>query len=230
MSFITTNLEQIEKQVVDATKRAGRSRESVTLLGASKSRMPEEIYEAVEMGLTLFGENRVQEAKQKIPLSSSKAQWHFIGHLQSNKVRDAVALFRCIQSVDSLALAQTISHEAEKQGREIDILVEVNVSQEKSKFGVKPEELLPILEKINPLPRLRLCGLMTIAPWKEKTQEVRPYFSLLRESRDRAEKELGIKLPELSMGMSHDFVEAIQEGSTIIRIGTAIFGERKLKS
>ncbi|MBX7157262.1 MAG: YggS family pyridoxal phosphate-dependent enzyme [Verrucomicrobiae bacterium] len=227
MGSIADNITRVQGQIKEASARAGRGAEEVHLLGASKTRTPEEIYEAVEAGLLLFGENRVQEAKQKIPLCSSRAEWHFIGHLQSNKVRDAVALFSCIQSIDSVSLAETVSQEAEKQGRTMDILVEVNVSGEKSKFGMKPEELLFALEKVNVLPRLRICGLMTLAPWEEKPQEAKPYFARLREWRDRAEKELGIKLPELSMGMSHDFLEAIQEGSTLVRVGTSIFGQRK---
>ncbi|MEZ5405655.1 MAG: YggS family pyridoxal phosphate-dependent enzyme [Verrucomicrobiia bacterium] len=224
MGSIADNIAQVLEQVKEAS--ASRSGEEVRLLGASKTRTPEEIYEAVEAGLLLFGENRMQEAKQKIPLSSSRAQWHFIGHLQSNKVRDAVALFSCIQSIDSVSLAESISQEAEKQGRAIDILLEVNVSGEKSKFGMKPEELLFALEKINVLPRLRVCGLMTLAPWKENVHEARPYFVRLREWRDVAEKELGIKCRVVD-GYEQTVVEAVQEGSTLVRIGTSIFGERK---
>ena len=229
MSSISKNLETIFYQIEQSAHRAQRETSQIRLLAASKGRTPDEMQEVIEAGVTLFGENRVQEARQKIPLCSSRAKWHFIGHLQTNKVRDAVALFSLIQSIDSFHLAKALSEEADKQGRDLDILVEVNVSGEKSKFGVDPNNLFPLLEVLNTLPRLRLCGLMTLAPWVEEAQKARPYFAALRECRDRAEAKLGLKLPELSMGMSHDFVSAIEEGSTIVRIGTAIFGKRNTR-
>lgn len=227
MGKISQNVMAILSQIKQAAESAQGKSANIKLLAASKTKTPEEIHEAIEAGINLFGENRVQEARQKIPLCSSRAQWHLIGHLQTNKVRDAVALFPMIQSVDSLALAEALSLEAEKQGRLLDILIEVNISGEKSKFGVNPVDLFRFLERVNQFTRLRICGLMTLAPWMEEAQKTRPYFAKLREYRDQAEEKLGLKLPELSMGMSHDFIPAIQEGSTLVRIGTAIFGERK---
>lgn len=227
MGQIGQNIAVVLEQIDKAAQSVQRNSAEIKLLAASKTRAPEEIHEALEAGVSFFGENRVQEARQKNALCSSRIQWHFIGHLQTNKTREAVALFSMIQSVDSLVLAKMLADEAEKQGRLLDILIEVNVSGEKSKFGVKPGDLFELLEQVNRFSRLRVCGLMTLAPWMEEAQKTRPYFAQLREYRDQAEKELGLKLPELSMGMSHDFIPAIQEGSTLVRIGTAIFGERK---
>ncbi len=192
----------------------------------SKTHPPETIRTAVEAGLTFFGENKVQEAKAKISLSPGKARWHFIGHLQSNKCRDAVELFEMIESVDSLALAQEINKRAEQAAKTMPILLEVNVAGEASKFGYKPEKLLAGLKELNKLPRLEIHGLMAVPPWSPSTEGSRPHFQRLRELKAQAESELGAPLPHLSMGMSGDFEVAIEEGATIVRVGTALFGER----
>jgi len=168
----------------------------------------------------------VQEAKAKIPLSPSRARWHFIGHLQSNKARDAVALFGTIESVDSLALAEELQKQAEKQAKTLQVLLEVNVSGESSKFGWVPDRLMESLGAFDALPRLELHGLMTIAPYATDAENVRPVFRRLRELRDRCVDRLGAPLPVLSMGMSGDLEVAIEEGSTIVRVGTALFGPR----
>jgi hypothetical protein len=174
----------------------------------------------------LFGENRVQEAKAKIPLCPGHLRWHMIGHLQSNKCRDAVQLFEMIESVDSLALAQEISKWAGKSAKTVPILLEANIAGEASKFGYKPERLLAELGQINALRRLEIHGLMTIAPWTPEPENVRPVFRQLRELKGQCENILGAPLPHLSMGMSGDFEVAIEEGATIVRIGTLLFGPR----
>ncbi len=175
----------------------------------------------------MFGENKVQEAKAKIPLCPGRLHWHFIGHLQSNKCRDAVALFEMIQSVDSLALAQEISKRAEQSAKTMPILLEVNAVGEASKFGYRPEQLLAELETINQLSRIEVHGLMTVPPWSPEPEKVRPAFRQMRELKERCEQVLGAPLPHLSMGMSGDFEVAIEEDATIVRIGTALFGPRQ---
>ena len=223
---LAENLEQIEKRNHAACERAGRSRDSVLLLAVSKTHPPETIGEAVNLGLTHFGENKIQEAKAKIPNSPGKARWHFIGHLQSNKCRDAVELFEIIQGVDSLNIAQEINKRAEQAGKTMPILLEINVAGEGSKFGYHPEQMLADLKTINALPRLEIHGLMAIPPYTSVPEKARPYFQKLRELKQQAETVLGAPLPQLSMGMSGDFEVAIEEGATIIRVGTALFGER----
>lgn len=179
------------------------------------------------MGLTFFGENKIQEAKAKIPLCPGKPRWHFIGHLQTNKCRDAVELFEMIQSVDSLHVAQEISKRSEQASKTMPILLEVNLAGEASKFGYRPEKLEAELNQINALPRVEIHGLMTVPPWSPNAENVRPMFRQLRELKERAEQVLGAPLPHLSMGMSGDFEVAIEEGATIVRVGTALFGPRK---
>jgi len=223
---LAENLEQIEKRIHDACEHAGRSRDSVLLLAVSKTHPPEVIREAVTLGLTSFGENKVQEAKAKIPNCPGKARWHFIGHLQSNKCRDAVELFEMIQGVDSLAIAQELNKRAEQASKTMPILLEINVAGEGSKFGYKPEQMLAELEALNALPRLEIHGLMAIPPYTPVPEKARPYFQKLRELKQQAEAVLGAPLPQLSMGMSGDFEVAIEEGSTMVRIGTALFGAR----
>ena len=196
------------------------------LLAVSKTHPPETIREAADCGQLLFGENKIQEAKAKIPLCPGKARWQFIGHLQSNKVRDAVDLFEMIQGVDSLAIAQEISKRAAQAAKTVPILLEVNVAGEGSKFGYRPEQLLAELNELNALPKIEVHGLMAIPPYTPVAEKARPYFKKLRELKAQAEAVLGAPLPELSMGMSGDFEVAIEEGATIVRIGTALFGER----
>lgn len=225
MSF-TENLASIQQRIHAACVRVGRDENTVTLLAVSKTHPPETIREAVDCGQLLFGENKIQEAKAKIPLCPGKARWQFIGHLQSNKVRDAVELFEMIQGVDSLNIAKEISKRAEQAAKTMPILLEVNVAGEGSKFGYAPDQLLAELNELNALPRIEIHGLMAIPPYTPVPEKARPYFQKLRELKERAEAVLGAPLPQLSMGMSGDFEVAIEEGSTMVRIGTALFGER----
>ena len=220
------NLNSIQQRIAAACARAGRDVSSVTLLAVSKTHPPETIRAAVECGQLHFGENKIQEAKAKIPLCPGKARWQFIGHLQSNKVRDAVELFEMIQGVDSLAIAKEISKRAEQAAKTMPILLEVNVAGEGSKFGYAPEKLLAELNELNALPRIEVHGLMAIPPYAPVAEQARPYFQKLRALKIECEKILGAPLPQLSMGMSGDFEVAIEEGATIVRVGTALFGER----
>ena len=223
---LADNLEKVQQRIRAACDRADREPNSVTLLAVSKTHPPETIKAAADCGQIFFGENKVQEAKSKIPLCPGKLRWHFIGHLQSNKCRDAVELFEMIQSVDSLSLAQEINKRAEQAARRMPVLMEVNVAGEASKFGYQPERLLAELKDINALPRLEIRGLMTVPPWSPEAEDSRPHFRRLRELKQRAEQALGAPLPHLSMGMSGDFEIAIEEGATIVRVGTALFGPR----
>jgi hypothetical protein len=223
---LAANLETIQQRIRAACDRADREPNSVTLLAVSKTHPPETIKAAADCGQIFFGENKVQEAKAKIPLCPGKLRWHFIGHLQSNKCRDAVELFEMIQSVDSLTLAQEINKRAEQAARRMPVLMEVNVAGEASKFGYQPERLLVDLKEINLLPRLEIRGLMTVPPWSPEAEESRPHFRRLRELKERAEAVLGVPLSHLSMGMSGDFEIAIEEGATMVRVGTALFGPR----
>ncbi len=226
MSELQENLTRIRSRIDQACERSGRQPDSVRLMAVSKNQSPERVAEAASAGLTLFGENRIQEAKVKIPLCPSQLEWHFIGHLQSNKSRDAVSLFHVVQGVDSLALAEELQKQAIKQARSLPILLEVNVAGESSKFGWNPDRLLAELLQLNALPRLVVQGLMTIAPYAVDPEQVRPIFRRLRELRDRCTDLLGAPLPVLSMGMSGDLEVAIEEGATLVRVGTALFGER----
>jgi hypothetical protein len=223
---LADNLEKVQQRIHAACERAGRDPASVTLLAVSKTHPPETIKAAADCGQIFFGENKVQEAKAKIPLCPGKLRWHFIGHLQSNKCRDVVGLFEMIQSVDSLPLAREINKRAEQAARRMPVLIEVNVAGEASKFGCPPERLLLELKDINALPRLEIHGLMTVPPWSPEAEDSRPHFRRLRELKERAEQVLGAPLPHLSMGMSGDFEIAIEEGATMVRVGTALFGPR----
>jgi len=223
---LAENLNSIRLRIAAACARSGRDAASVTLLAVSKTHPPETIRAAVDAGQVLFGENKIQEAKAKIPLCPGKARWHFIGHLQSNKVRDAVELFEMIQGVDSLDLAGEISRRAAQAAKTMPVLLEVNVAGEASKFGYQPEQLLAELNTLNALPKIEVHGLMAIPPFTPVAEKTRPYFRRLRELKAECEKILGVPLPHLSMGMSGDFEVAIEEGATMVRIGTALFGER----
>ncbi len=222
---LAQNFSAIQERIHGACARAKRDAASVLLLAVSKGMPPEMVNTAVDLGQNFFGENKVQEAKAKIPQCPSRARWHMIGHLQSNKCRDAVQLFEMIHGVDSLALAEELNKWADKLGKTMPVLLEVN-SGEATKFGFKSEEVMEQLAALNALPRLEIHGLMTIAPWKPEPEQVRPVFRALRELKVRCEHELGAPLPHLSMGMSGDFEVAIEEGATMVRIGTALFGPR----
>jgi PLP dependent protein len=226
---LAENLNQVQQRITAACERARRDPATVTLLAVTKTVPPEIVREAAQLGLSLFGESKVQEAKAKIPLCPSRLRWHMVGHLQSNKARDAVALFDMIQSVDSLHLAEEINRRAEQAAKTLPVLLEVNIVGEASKFGYPPDRLRADLEHLNSLPRLEIHGLMTIPPWTPQPERVRPVFRQLCELKAQCEQMLGAPLPHLSMGMTGDFEVAIEEGATMVRIGTALFGERDIK-
>jgi PLP dependent protein len=223
---LAANLETIRLRIKAACDRSDREPNSLTLLAVTKTQPSEVVNAAAELGLLVFGENKVQEAKAKIPLCSGKLRWHFIGHLQSNKCRDAVQLFQMIQGVDSLSLAREINKRAEEAAKTMPVLLEVNLAGEASKFGYQPQALLAELSQINSLPRIEVQGLMTVPPWASDAENSRPHFLRLRELKMECEQILGAPLPHLSMGMSGDFEVAIEEGATMVRIGTALFGQR----
>ena len=223
---LAANLDSIQQRIDAACARAGRDPSSVTLLAVSKGQTPEAVRVAADLGLSVFGENKVQEAKVKISLCLSRLRWQMIGHLQSNKCRDAVHFFEMIQSVDSLALAEEINKWAAKSAKTMPILLEVNVAGESSKFGYRPETLLAELERVNALPKIEIHGLMTMAPWSLDPEKARTVFRRLRELKEECGQILGAPLPQLSMGMSGDFEVAIEEGATIVRLGMALFGTR----
>ncbi|HBA82491.1 MAG TPA: YggS family pyridoxal phosphate-dependent enzyme [Verrucomicrobia bacterium] len=219
-------LEAVQARVKQACARCGRSPAEVRLVAVSKTMGPEQIREAAACGLTLFGENKVQEAYAKIPECPGCLAWHMIGHLQRNKVAVAVELFDMIHSVDSLRLLEAVDRAAGEAGKTMPVLLEVNVSGERSKFGLTPDAAPELLAAANLLSHIQLAGLMTMPPFAEEPEKARPYFRRLRELRDQWNAEHRLALSELSMGMTHDFEVAIEEGSTMIRVGTALFGSR----
>jgi len=223
---IAQNLGAIRLRIEAACARARRDPSSVTLVAVSKGQPPEAVRAAVDAGQFVFGENRVQEAKAKIPQCPGHARWHMIGHLQSNKARDAVGLFEMIESIDSLSLATEVNKWAEKSAKTMRVLLEVNIAGESSKFGYNAARLLEEFLEVNSLPKIEIHGLMTVAPWAQEPEKVRPVFRRLRELKEQCEEKLGAPLPHLSMGMSGDFEVAVEEGATIVRIGTALFGPR----
>ena len=227
MNSIAENLERVRRQITSAAAKSGRSPDAVELVAISKTHPAEKVREAVEAGQSLFGENRVQEARAKIPELPSNLRWHFVGHLQKNKVRQALPLFEMIHSVDSLALAQDINRIAEEEGLHPRILLEVNVAGEGSKFGFSSERLREQMEELLALSRLSILGLTTIPPLAKESEASRKYFVQLRELRDRVQTEFRVDFAQLSMGMTQDFPIAVEEGATLVRVGTAIFGERR---
>lgn len=226
MSDIARNLDRIRERIARAAESAGRRQEDIQLVAVSKTHPPETIRKAIHAGQAAFGENRVQDALPKIDALPPETVWHFIGHLQSNKVRKALGRFALFHGVDNLDLARHMDRIAGELGLEARILLEVNVSGEESKFGFAPETLPAALEALIALPRLRIEGLMTMAPYAENPESARPHFARLRELRDALARTAGLPLPQLSMGMSGDFEQGITEGATIVRVGSAIFGER----
>jgi len=221
---VKTNLDRVRERVARAAARAGRRPDEVLLIGVSKTVDVERIRAAVAAGIAALGENRVQEAKGKIETLGHRVPWHLIGHLQTNKARDAVALFDVIHSVDRLDLAREIDKRAHTAGRIAEVLVEVNVAAEAQKGGVAPDDVAALLDAIGTLTALRVRGLMAIPPAVERPDDARPWFRALRTLAERH----GLK--ELSMGMSADFEVAIEEGATMVRVGTAIFGPRPAKA
>ena len=222
---IRGNLEAVGIRIAAACKKAGRKRDEVKLVAVSKTKPVDAVIEASVAGQIIFGENRVQEAQAKIPLCPGHLQWHLIGHLQSNKARIAASgIFRMIHSVDSGKLLCTLDEYATLP---LPVLIQVNVSGEGSKEGCAPEEAAELIEAANRCSKVEVHGLMTIPPFTPDPEKARIHFSSLRKLRDRLQQETGTPLPELSMGMSHDFEIAIEEGATYIRVGSDIFGGRK---
>ena len=226
---IAENLEMVRAAISQAEQISGRAPGSVELIAVTKTHPPEVIQNAIDAGQLLFGENRVQEARAKISGVPSNLRWHLIGHLQSNKVRTALSLFEVIHGVDSVELLGEIQSSAKQLGVFPRVLLQVNVAGESSKFGFSPDRLLTQLEEISRADRVEILGLMTIPPLAPHSENSRKYFVRLRELRDRLENEFQFSLPHLSMGMSGDYRVAVEEGATLVRVGTAIFGERRPK-
>jgi PLP dependent protein len=228
---ISASLAAVRERIHQAARRAGRASEEIALMAVSKTQPPERIREAYAAGQRLFGENRVQEFAGKAgALADLHAEWHMIGHLQTNKAGKTAELFAAVDSVDSIKLTEKLDAAAQALGKQLSILIEVNVGGEEAKSGVSPDsrELEELLLAAPRLQSLAVQGLMTVPPFTDDPQGARPYFRKLRELRDTiaARKMTGVKMDVLSMGMSHDFEVAIEEGSTCVRVGTAIFGER----
>jgi PLP dependent protein len=217
---IRTNLERVRERIARAAERAGRRPEDVLLVGVSKTVDVGRIRAAVAAGLTALGENRVQEARGKVAEVGRAAAWHLVGHLQTNKVRDALELFDVVHSVDRIDLARELDRRARARGKPVDALVQVNVAAEPSKGGWPPDAVETAVEALNALAGLRVCGLMAIPPAVERAEESRGWFRALRKLAERH------GLANLSMGMSGDFEVAVEEGATMVRVGTAIFGPR----
>jgi len=226
MEEIAVGLAQVEERISEAARKSSRAADQIELVAVSKTHAAEKVQAAVDAGQLLFGESRVQEARAKIPLLPSRLRWHFIGHLQKNKIRHALPLFEMFHGIDSLALAQDIDRIADEDGMRPHILLEVNLAGEASKHGFSPEALRRDLEAALSLGRLTIEGLMTLPPLAPEAEASRRYFVALRELRDQLEAEFKVRLPQLSMGMSGDYPIAIEEGATLVRVGTAIFGER----
>jgi PLP dependent protein len=229
---VRENLLRIQERIAKAAERAGRRAEEITLIGVSKTHPVSAIREAYEAGVRHFGENRVQEWEGKrAGTEGIAATWHLIGHLQSNKTARAARLFHSIDSIDELAIVQRLDRARAEAGitDKLRVLIEARVAEEETKNGMEIAELPTLAEMIADLPRLQLAGLMCIPPFLQEAGQVRPYFRRLRELRDELTGKLGIALPVLSMGMSHDFEVAIEEGATEVRVGTALFGERGIQ-
>ncbi|MGA1540034.1 MAG: YggS family pyridoxal phosphate-dependent enzyme [Chthoniobacterales bacterium] len=226
MTDIANHLAAVREQIASAAAHAGRDPATVRLVAVSKTHPAEAIAAAAATGQRVFGESRVQEARDKIPACPPGLDWHFIGHLQKNKVRQALPLFAFFHSIDSAPLAQAIDRIAGETGKSVEGLLEVNISGEETKHGFSPEQLRSEFAALARLPHLRIRGLMTMAPYSDNPEDARPVFRALRELRDELRAAHNDPLPELSMGMSGDFVPAIEEGATLVRIGSSIFGAR----
>ena len=234
---IADNITAVRERVDAAARRSGRDGSSVALMAVCKTKPVEEIRQAFEAGQRIFGENRVQEFEDKSALLqdvlAGGAEFHLIGHLQSNKAQRAAELFHAVDSVDSLSLLERLNLMAQRAGKVLPVLIEINIGGEEQKSGLPPEctDLNELLLAAPKLPNISIRGLMSVPPFKDKAEEVRPYFRAMRELRDRIDKRNlpGVSMCELSMGMSHDFEVAIEEGSTCVRVGTAIFGARNYR-
>lgn len=227
-TMLCENLKKVEDNVDAACRKAGRSRDEVTLIAVSKTKPVEMLSTIYNQGIRDFGENKVQEMCDKMEQLPSDIRWHMIGHLQTNKVKYIVGHTTLIHSVDSLHLAKEIEKQAEKKDVTVDILVEVNIAEEESKFGIHKEETYELVRQIAALPHVHICGLMTIAPYVENPEDNRMYFRGIRQlSVDIAEQNIdNVNMDVLSMGMTGDYMVAIEEGATMVRVGTGIFGER----
>jgi len=226
VEIIKNNLEIINEKIKKAALKVERNPEEIKLVAVTKTATIEQIEEAIKAGVKIIGENKVQEAKEKYQIITADIEWHLVGHLQTNKVKYAVEIFDCIHSVDSIKLAEEIDKRSLQFGKTTNVLVEVNVSGEETKCGIKPEEVVLFLKNISEFTGIRVRGLMTIAPIAEDKEEVRPYFRRLRElSKEIKSKNIkNVKMDYLSMGMSEDFEIAIEEGANMVRIGRGIFG------
>ena len=229
MERFTDRLASIQEAIAHSATTAGRSPDDICLIAVSKTHPPEAVAEAIEAGQYVFGESRVQEARAKIPLVSGKARWHFIGHLQKNKIRQILPLVERLHGIDSLELAKDVNRISEEMGLFPKVLLEVNVAGESSKYGFQPEQVRAEMEQLLALDRLQIDGLMTIPPLSAEAEDSRKYFAAVRELRDELAATSRVSLPELSMGMSGDFTVAIEEGATMVRVGTALFGHRSGK-
>jgi pyridoxal phosphate enzyme (YggS family) len=229
MVNVAANYQNIRARIGEAAARVGRDPNSVKLLAAAKSQSAEAISAAIAGGVALIGENYVQEAQEKKARLSEPAEWHMIGHLQRNKAKLAVQLFDLIESLDGIALARELDKEGRSRGKRVRVFVEVNVAGEESKSGIAKSAVASLMEGVAELSHLRIEGLMTVPPFRENLEDVRPYFRELRELKDQlnAVGLPNVELKELSMGMTHDYTVAIEEGATIVRVGTALFGPRK---
>ena len=232
MKFIRDNLVEVEEKICNACKRSGRDRSEVTLIAVSKTKPVEMLEACIANEITVFGENKVQELCEKYEVLPKEIHWHLIGHLQRNKVKYITDKVELIHSVDSLRLAEAISEDAVKKNMNVNILIEVNVAQEESKFGVKTDETEELIRQIAMLPNIFVKGLMTIAPYTEVPEENRTIFRTLKQlSVDISKKNIdNVSMNILSMGMTGDYEVAIEEGATMIRVGTGIFGERDYKN
>jgi PLP dependent protein len=228
MADVAANYKMLLERIDEAAAKTGRDARQIKLLAASKAQSIDAIRAAVDAGITLIGENYVQEAEQKRRQISAPIEWHMIGHLQRNKVKQALEIFDVIESLDSIALARELDKEGRRRGKITRALVEVNLAGEQTKSGIPEQSVAALLQVVATLANVRVEGLMTVPPFKDNLEEVRPYFRALRELKERLN---ALSLPqvglnELSMGMSHDFIVAVEEGATIVRIGTALFGPR----
>lgn len=225
---IQANISEIRGRIVAAATRANRDPGDIQLMAVSKTVPTERIREAMEAGVTVFGENYVQEAREKIPAVGPVAEWHMIGHLQTNKVKYVINLFDWVHSVDRLELARELDKRSGQRDRKLNVLIEVNVSGEESKNGIEPSQVLELVRQVSLFPNLCVRGLMTMPPYSDDPETSRPYFQALRRLRDDISAAVipGVVMDELSMGMTDDFEVAIEEGATIVRVGRAIFGQR----
>jgi pyridoxal phosphate enzyme (YggS family) len=229
MGEIFDNVTRVLERVKAAALRTGRKRDTIEVVAVSKTHNVDKVIKAAEAGIDSFGENYVKEAEMKISAIDKQLKWHLVGHLQMNKAKKAVKLFDVIETVDSIRVSQEISTRALSIGKKLKVLVQVNIAEESSKWGVLRNDLVPLLQEISLLPGIEITGLMTIPPYTEDMEEARRYFVALRELKESINglNIEGVSLRELSMGMSHDYEVAIEEGATIIRVGTAIFGSRR---